>query len=164
VTEAGDLVPLEEQDRGLWDRAAIDEGVRVLDEALALRRPGPYQTQAAIAALHAQAATPAGTDWTQIAALYDALYRHTPTPVVAANRAVAIGLSAGLDRGLDEVLAIERQGELARHYLLPASKADLLRRLRRHAEAAAAYGDALALVTSPAERRYLERRLSETRK
>jgi RNA polymerase sigma-70 factor, ECF subfamily len=161
VTEAGDLVPLEEQDRGRWDRAAISEGVRGLDEALAMRRPGPYQTQAAIAALHAQAATPAETDWTQIAALYEALYRYTPTPIVALNGAVAVGLSAGLERGLERILELERDGHLARYYLLPASKADLLRRLGRLEEATAAYREALALVTNPAERRYVERRLGE---
>jgi RNA polymerase sigma-70 factor (ECF subfamily) len=141
----------------------VDEGLRALDETLAMRRPGPYQVQAAIAALHAQAPAPTETDWAQIAALYDALYRFTPTPIVALNAAVAQGLATDLEHGLARVLALEAEGELARYYLLPASKADFLRRLGRHGEAAAAYGEALMLVTNPAERRYLERRLSETR-
>jgi len=163
VSAEGELVPLEEQDRSLWDRAASEEGLRVLDDALAMRQPGPYQVQAAIAALHAQAPGPGDTDWAQIAVLYAALYRFTPTPVVALNAAVAEGLATSLERGLAHLDALEAGGALARYHLLPASKADFLRRLGRHGEAAAAYCDALALVTNPAERRYLEKRLSETR-
>lgn len=154
------LVPLEEQDRSLWDRAQIDEGVRVLDEALTLRSPGPYQTQAAIAALHATAATPEQTDWPQIAALYQALMRAVPTPVVELNAVVALGLATNLESALDGIARIEAREDLKRYHLLPAAKADVLRRLGRHGEAAAAYRDALALVTNPAERRYLERRLA----
>jgi RNA polymerase sigma-70 factor (ECF subfamily) len=161
VTPGGDLVSLEEQDRSKWDQAAIAAGTSALDEALSARRPGPYQAQAAIAALHAQAATAADTDWAQIAALYEALERFTPTPVVALNGAVAHGLAHGLEQGLARVVALEQEGTLARYYLLPASKADLLRRLGRHAEAASAYREALVLVTNAAERRYLERRLEE---
>jgi RNA polymerase sigma-70 factor (ECF subfamily) len=161
VSADGDLVPLEEQDRSLWDRAQIDEGVRLLDEALARGAPGPYQTQAAIAALHATAATAADTDWPQIAALYRALLRWTPTPVVELNAAVALGLATTLDRALEGIARLEDSAELARYYLLPASKADVLRRMGRAQEAAAAYRAALALVTNPAERRYLEKRLTE---
>ncbi|HUP49079.1 MAG TPA: DUF6596 domain-containing protein [Thermoanaerobaculia bacterium] len=159
ITPGGDLVPLEEQDRALWDRRQIEEGLRLLDEALDQRTPGPYQTQAAIAALHATAATPDETDWPQIAALYQALLGWTPTPVVELNAAVALGLATSLERGLEWIERIEAGGALARYHLLPASRADLLRRLGRGDEAAAAYRHALELVTSPAERRYLERRL-----
>ncbi len=161
TTGGGDLVPLEDQDRSLWNRRLIDEGVRVLDTALALRRPGPYQTQAAIAALHSTAATAADTDWRQIAALYETLLRQTPTPVVALNAAVARGMASGLAHALDGIAAIDRAGELSRYHLLPAARADVLRRLGRPAEAAVAYRAALALVTNAAERRYLERRLAE---
>jgi RNA polymerase sigma-70 factor (ECF subfamily) len=160
ISAGGELVPLEEQDRSLWDRRAIDDGVRILDEALALRRPGPYQTQAAIAALHGTATSAAETDWPQIAALYQALLRETPTPIVELNAAVALGLATDLQRALDWMIDLEARSDLARYHLLPASKADVLRRLGRHDEAAAAYRDALALVTNPAERRYLERRLA----
>jgi len=159
VSADGALVPLEEQDRSLWDRAAIDEGVRILDEALTLNEPGPYQTQAAVAALHATASA-ADTDWPQIAALYQALLHRLPTPIVELNAAVALGLATSLERALEWIGRIEAREDLARYHLLPASKADVLRRLGRHEEAAAAYRDALALVTNPAERKYLERRLS----
>ena len=155
-----DVVPLEEQDRSLWDGGQVEEGVRVLDEALTLADPGPYQTQAAIAALHATAATAAQTDWMQIAALYQALLGWTPTPIVELNAAVALGLATNLQHALDWIDRIERGAELSRYHLLPASKAEMLRRLGRPREAAAAYRDALALVTSPAERRYLEKRLA----
>jgi RNA polymerase sigma-70 factor, ECF subfamily len=159
ITPDGELVPLEEQDRTLWDRAQADEGTGILDEALAMREPGPYQTQAAIAALHAAAATPADTDWPQIAALYRALLEWTPTPIVELNAAVALGLATDLENALDWIDRLEKNSELSRYHLLPASKADVLRRLGRAQEAAAAYRDALALVTNPAERRYLEKRL-----
>jgi RNA polymerase sigma-70 factor, ECF subfamily len=156
----GELVPLEEQDRLLWDRGTIDEGVRILDEALARGTPGPYQTQAAIAALHATAATPAATDWPQIAALYRALLRWTPTPVVELNAAVATGLATNLDDALEWMIRLEQRAELSRYHWLPASKAEVLRRLGRTEEAAAAYRVALGLVTNPAERRHLEKRLA----
>jgi RNA polymerase sigma-70 factor, ECF subfamily len=159
----GELVLLEEQDRALWHRAQIEEGKHLLDEALALRAPGPYQIQAAVASLHAQAATAAETDWPQIAALYASLLRVTPTPIVELNAAVALGMATTLDAALERIARIEASGALAAYYLLPASKADLLRRLGRKSDAAAAYGDALALATNPAERRYLERRMRECR-
>ena len=159
MTAEVELVPLEDQDRLLWDRAQIDEGVRVLDRALALASPGPYQTQAAIAALHGTAATPGETDWPQIAALYRALLTWTPTPVVELNAAVAFGLATRIERALEWIVRLEESGELSGYHLLPASKADVLRRLGRRPEAAAAYRDALALVTNPAEKRYLQKRL-----
>ncbi|MEO8378683.1 MAG: sigma-70 family RNA polymerase sigma factor [Acidobacteriota bacterium] len=157
----GELVPLEEQDRSLWDRAQIEEGVRILDETLASGSPGPYQTQAAIAALHVTAATPAETDWRQIAALYQTLHRFSPTAIVELNAAVALGLATHLDRALEGILRIEERGELNAYHLLPASKGEVLRRLGRLAEAAIAYRAAIALVTNPAEKRYLEKRLGE---
>ncbi|HEX7086876.1 MAG TPA: RNA polymerase sigma factor [Vicinamibacterales bacterium] len=161
VDANGDLVPLEEQDRSRWDRATIAEGTRLLDEALARRSPGPYQIQAAIAALHGAAPSAAATDWPQIAALYQRLLRMQPTPVVELNAAVAHGMAAGFEAGLAWIDRIDARGELANYHLLPAARADLLRRLGRHAEAADAYRRALELVTSPAERRFLERRIKE---
>ncbi len=145
----------------MWNRAQIEEGVRILDDAMAMRRPGPYQTQAAIAALHSTAATAGETDWRQIAALYQTLLRQTPTPVIELNLAVAMGLSRGLSHALDGIARIEARGDLARYHLLPAAKADVLRRMGRAVLAADAYRAALALVTNPAEKRYLERRLAE---
>jgi RNA polymerase sigma-70 factor (ECF subfamily) len=160
LTSSGDLVPLEEQDRALWNRDHIDEGVGILDAALAMKRPAPYQTQAAIAALHSTAATAADTDWRQIAALYQTLLRQSPTPVVELNAAVAHGMASGLPHALEGIEQIEARGDLARYHLLPAAKADVLRRLGQHAEAAKAYRAALGLVTNPAERRYLASRLA----
>lgn len=159
VTAGGDLVPLDEQDRSLWDRTQIEEGVGILDAALALALPGPYQTQAAIAALHGTAATAAETDWPQIAALYQALLRWTPTPIVELNAAVALGLATNLKFALEWIERIEGRTELTTYYLLPASKADVLRRLGRQQDAIQAYRAALELVSNPAERRYLRRRL-----
>jgi RNA polymerase sigma-70 factor (ECF subfamily) len=160
LTADGELVPLEDQVRARWDRALIDEGLRLLDEALALASPGSYQIQAAIAALHDKAATPADTDWRQIAALYQALLRWMPTAIVELNAAVALGLATNLQHTLDWMARLEQREELRRYHLLPASKADVLRRLGRLPEAAEAYREALALVTNPAEKRYLEKRLA----
>jgi RNA polymerase sigma-70 factor (ECF subfamily) len=154
----GELVLLEDQDRELWNRSEIAEGLHVLDRALSLRRPGPFQLQAAIAALHARAAAPEETDWPQIAALYAALEELTGSPVVALNKAVAIAMVAGPNAGLD---AVDRVEGLDDYHLLHAARADLLRRLERHTEAAVAYRRALELVTNPVERAYLERRLRE---
>lgn len=156
VSDDGELVPLEEQDRTRWNHAQIEEGVRIIDAALALRTPGPYQIQAAIAALHAQAPVAAETDWPQIAALYESLLRFLPTPVVELNAAVAMGMATSPERALERIAQID----LPHYHLLPAAKADLLRRLGRMEEAASWYREALALATNPAERRYLERRLS----
>ena len=162
VDRAGDLVPLEEQDRARWDRDAISEGVDLLDAALRLGRPGPYQVQAAIAACHATAAEASATDWAQIAALYGELARLVPSPVVELNRAVAVAMAEGPAEGLAMVEELEAAGNLADYHLLPATRADLLRRLGRPAEAAAAYRQALELAATDAERRYLVRRLAET--
>ena len=159
----GALVPLEEQDRSRWDAAAIDEGGRLLDTALAMRRRGPYQVQAAIAALHASAARAADTDWPQIAALYGGLLREQPGAVVELNAAVAVAMAEGPARGLERMARLEGSAELAGYHLLPAARADLLRRLGRHAEAAFAYDAALGLVRNRAERLYLERRRAACR-
>jgi RNA polymerase sigma-70 factor (ECF subfamily) len=160
LTPEGELVPLEEQDRSSWDRAAIEEGVRLLDDTLAAGQPGPYQIQAAIAALHATAPTAAATDWPQIAALYQGLLRLSPTPIVELNAAVALGLATDLERALSWMDQLTEKGELSRYHLLPTARAELLRRLGRNEEAAQAYREALALVTNPGERRHLERRLA----
>jgi RNA polymerase sigma-70 factor, ECF subfamily len=152
------LVLLEDQDRSRWDRREIDEGHRVLERALSLRRPGPYQLQAAIAALHAEASTPEDTDWAQIAALYGELARSDRSPIVELNRAVAVAMAEGPAHGLD---VVDRIPGLDRYHLLHATRADLLRRLGRTREAASAYGRALELATHPAERGFLERRLAE---
>jgi RNA polymerase sigma-70 factor, ECF subfamily len=157
----GNLVPLEEQDRAAWDRGQIEEGLRVLDTALALRRAGPYQLQAAIAACHASAASTQDTDWVEIATLYRHLAALMPSPVVELNRAVAVAMADGPAAGLALVDGLSAAGELARYHLLHATRADLLRRLGRDAEAAEAYRTALELVGSDAERRYLSRRLAE---
>jgi RNA polymerase sigma-70 factor (ECF subfamily) len=157
--EAGDLIALEDQDRARWDRAAIAEGLALLDAALRQGESGPYQIQAAIAACHATAPTAAGTDWPQIAALYSRL---PPTPVIRLNHAVAVAMAEGPAAGLVLVDRLAVAGDLAGYHLLPATRADLLRRLGRHPEAAAAYREALALTRTDAERRYLERRLAES--
>jgi RNA polymerase sigma-70 factor, ECF subfamily len=159
---SGELVTLEEQDRASWDRDEIDEGVRLLEAALRRDRPGPYQLQAAIAACHATATTAADTDWAQIAGLYEQLARLVPSAVVELNRAVAVAMADGPAAGLELVESLQASGRLAGYHLLPATRADLLRRLGRHAEAAAAYREALELAATDAERRYLTRRLAET--
>ncbi|MFG2944144.1 RNA polymerase sigma factor [Streptomyces adustus] len=163
VDAAGDPVGLEDQDRTRWDRTAVDEGTRLLETALRRGRPGPYQVQAAIAACHTTAATAAETDWADIAGLYGELLRRAPTPVVRLNRAFAVGMADGPDRGLALVAELEREGELTDYHLLPATRADLLRRAGRSKEAAEAYEQALELVRNAAERRFLERRLAECR-
>jgi RNA polymerase sigma-70 factor, ECF subfamily len=159
----GQLVTLEEQDRSLWDRDQIAEGQTLAATALRRGGAGFYALQAAIAALHAQAARAEETDWPQIAALYALLLRLHPSPVVALNHAAAVAMGNGLERGLRLIEELEATGELDGYHLLPAAKADVLRRLGRRYEAAAAYERALSLVSHPAERRYLERRLREVR-
>jgi RNA polymerase sigma-70 factor, ECF subfamily len=161
VDDAGEMVPLEEQDRTRWNTEAIAEGVDLLKSALRLGRSGPYQLQAAIAACHATAPRAADTDWVQIAALYGELAEVVASPVVRLNRAVAVAMAEGSAAGLELVETLEASGELAEYHLLPATRADLLRRLRRPVEAAASYREALELVATDAERRYLARRLAE---
>jgi len=163
LDERGDLVTLEDQDRSRWDPGQIAEGQALAEAALRRGGAGFYALQAAIAALHAQAARAGETDWPQIAALYALLLRLHPSPVVALNHAAAVAMGERLDRGLRLIERLEADGELRSYHLLPAAKADILRRLGRRAEAAAAYERALQLVTHDAERRYLERRLREVR-
>jgi RNA polymerase sigma-70 factor (ECF subfamily) len=162
IDGAGDLVPLEEQDRTRWDAGAITDGLEVLDRALRRAQPGPYQAQAAIAACHATALDAAATDWVEIAALYGTLARMAPSPVVELNRAVAVAMADGPEAGLRLVEQLEASGALRGYRLLFATRADLLRRLDRRAEAATAYRCALDLTGNDAERRYLARRLAET--
>ena len=157
--EEGRLVLLEDQDRSAWDRAAIEEGHRLVLAALEGGRPGRFALQAAIAALHAQAHSYAATDWRQIVDLYDELLRVWPSPVVALNRAIAVSMVDGPEAGLAAVGALEAEGRLAGYRYLPAAKADMLRRLGRRDEAAAAYRAALGLADNDAERAFLERRL-----
>ena len=152
----GELVLLDDQDRDRWNRDRIAEGRRVLERALRLRRPGPYQLQAAIASLHLEGEK----DWPQIAALYDRLSCFTPTPVVELNHAVAVAMAEGPEQGL---ALIDRIDGLERYRHLHSARADLLRRLGRTRDAATAYRRALELATQPAERAFLERRLAEVR-
>jgi RNA polymerase sigma-70 factor (ECF subfamily) len=159
----GDLILLEEQDRALWDHDAIDEATGLLDQAIALKAPGPYQIQAAIASIHARAPRPEDTDWPQIVSLYGALLRTSPSPVVELNRAAAISMADGPAAALSLVERIRGSGALERYHLLHATEADLLRRLGRPEEAAAAYARALELTTNGQERRFLRRRLDEAR-
>jgi RNA polymerase sigma-70 factor, ECF subfamily len=157
----GALVMLEDQDRSRWDRERIEEGVAIVERVLPLRRIGPYQLQAAIAALLDQAATPDETDWPQIAALYHALARLDPSPVIQLNLAAAVAMADGPAVGLALMDGLEADGALETYPYLPAARADLLRRLGRRSEAAVAYRRALELTANRAERTYLERRLSE---
>ncbi len=155
----GQPVLLEAQDRTRWNRDAIDAGLRYLDEALAMRRPGPYQLQAAIAALHARATTAKATDWRQISHLYLALLQHLPTPVVELNTAVAIAMAGDLDEGLKWIDRIAARGDLTDYHLLHAARADLLRRSGRLDEAIGAYNAALALTANMGERQFLMSRI-----
>jgi RNA polymerase sigma-70 factor (ECF subfamily) len=160
VSAGGDLILLEDQDRSLWNRGQISEGVSLARAALQGAAPGPYALQAAIAAEHGRAAAGA-TDWSEIVRLYDRLFVVAPSPVVALNRAVAVAMERGPESGLALVAELKEAGELDAYHLLWAVEADLLRRLDRHGEAAAAYRRALALVATEAERRFIERRLAE---
>ena len=163
VGAAGELVLLDDQDRSRWDAARIAEGRALVEQALAARRPGPYQVQAAIASLHDEAATPADTDWAQIAALYGTLQRMTPSPVVELNLAAAVAMADGPAVGLAMMDGIAASGELDSYPYLHAARADLLRRLERWSEAEAAYRRALELTSNGAERAFLEGRLAEVR-
>ena len=161
TTPAGELIPLEEQDRSRWNREQIEEGVTLVQRALTSRGFGPYTLQAAIAALHAEAPSSAATDWAQIVGLYDVLLRAEPSPVIELNRAAAIAMRDGPEHGLALIDAILARGELREYHLAHAARADLFRRLGRKSEAEAAYQRALELAVEEPERRLLERRLKE---
>jgi RNA polymerase sigma-70 factor (ECF subfamily) len=163
VTPAGELVLLEDQDRARWDRNEIDEGIALVGRTRRRERPGPYQLQAAIAAVHAAAPAPEATDWARVAGLYEQLARVTPSPVVQLNRAVAVAMSGRLQAGLAMMDVLAASGALEGYHLLHSARADLLRRMGRFEPAAAAYRRALELATNPVERSFLERRLDEVR-
>ena len=157
---AGELVILEEQDRSLWIADQIEDGVRTLERALGLHHPGPYQLQAAIAAVHAEAPSAAETDWTQIAALYRELVKINPSAVVTLNHAAAVAMSEGPERGLELIDALGASGELEKYHLYHAARADLLRRINRREDALAAYRKAIALAANQVEADYLRRRVA----
>ncbi|MCG8423748.1 MAG: RNA polymerase sigma factor [Proteobacteria bacterium] len=162
VNARGELIALAEQDRTMWDDAAISEGTALLDRALERRLPGPYQIQAAIAALHAQARRAAQTDWSQIAQLYTRLMELQPSPVAALNRAVAIGMSSGPERGLEELDLLADEGALQNYHRLHAARGELLRRAGRAAEAVGALRKAVELTHNELEVRALQKRIAET--
>jgi RNA polymerase sigma-70 factor (ECF subfamily) len=157
----GDLVLLEDQDRSLWNRLQMEEGLALAASAMRAAERGPYTLQAAIAAEHARAPRSADTDWRTITGLYDALLRVRPTPVIELNRAVALAMTYGPLAGLNEIARLKTSHELDSYYLLWSAEADLLRRLGRRVEAEQAYRHALELVTTDPERRFLERRVQE---
>jgi RNA polymerase sigma-70 factor, ECF subfamily len=161
TAHGGEIVLLEDQDRSRWDHDRIEEGRALIERSLAAGQPGPYQVQAAIAALHDQAGDPAATDWAQIAALYHALLRMTPSPVVELNLAVAVAMADGPTVGLAMMDGIAASGSLETYPYLHSARADMLRRLERWTEAADAYRRAIALSTNAPERAFLERRLAE---
>ncbi|HEU5016184.1 MAG TPA: RNA polymerase sigma factor [Roseiflexaceae bacterium] len=161
TSPAGDLIPLEEQDRALWNHAQIAEGTALVEQALAAPRFGPYTVQAAIAAVHANAPTIAATDWKEIVALYDLLMQATPSPIIALNRAVAVAMRDGPEAGLALIDGLLARGDLADYHLAHAARADLCRRLGRVAEARVSYERALSLTRQGPERRFLERRMAE---
>ncbi|HEV2349638.1 MAG TPA: RNA polymerase sigma factor [Terriglobia bacterium] len=161
VNPQGELVPLDEQDRSLWDVEQISEGLALVHRALRLGRIGPYQLQAAIAAVHAEAKTSGKIDWVQIAALYRELARLHPSAIVALNHAVAVALGEGLESGLKMIDELGASGELQSYHLYHAARADILRRLGRPQESAEAYRQALGLTGNAVERRFLRRRLAE---
>jgi RNA polymerase sigma-70 factor (ECF subfamily) len=157
----GDLILLEDQDRALWNRNQITEGVSLVERALSSRSIGPYAIQAAIGAVHAQASSAAATDWAQIVALYDVLMRVKPSPVIELNRAVAVAMRDGPSKGLALIDSILARGDLGNYHLAHSARADLCRRLGRTADARASYERALTLTQQDPERRFLTRRLSE---
>jgi RNA polymerase sigma-70 factor (ECF subfamily) len=161
ASPTGELILLENQDRSLWNREQIAEGVALLEQALKSRRFGSYTLQAAIAAVHAEAESVAATDWRQIVALYDELVRIQPSPVVQLNRAVAIAMRDGPESGLAHIDAVLEQGELANYYLAHSARADMCRRLGRTAEARSAYEKALALTQQAPERQFLQERIRQ---
>lgn len=159
VNKQGELVTLEEQDRSLWNAVEIEEGTELVQQALRVRRVGNYQLQATIAAVHAEAETADETDWRQIVALYEELMRITSSPIVALNHAAAVAMAEGFERGLALIDAVGADGALQNYYLFHASRADLLRRLRRFDEARVAYLTALSLTTNEVEQNYLRGRV-----
>jgi RNA polymerase sigma-70 factor (ECF subfamily) len=161
TSPSGDVILLDDQDRSLWDRDQIAEGIQLVRQALSSRQIGPYTIQAAIAAVHAEAPTAAATDWDEIVGLYDALLRADASPVIELNRAVAVAMRDGPAAGLALVDAILERGDLSDYRLTHATRAELCRRLGKHAEARASYGRAIALTRQEPERRFLERRLAE---
>ena len=161
TSASGDLILLEDQDRSLWNRQMIGEGLTLVQQALSSGRFGSYTLQAAIAAVHAEVSTVAATDWARIVGLFDLLMRIDPSPVVELNRAVAVAMRDGPEAGLVLIDAILRRGDLADYHLAHAARADLCRRLGHTAQARAAYERALGLTQQPSERRFLERRLRE---
>jgi RNA polymerase sigma-70 factor (ECF subfamily) len=161
TSPAGELILLEQQDRALWNRDQIAEGVGLVEKALSSRRFGPYTLQAAIAAVHAEAESTAATDWRQIVALYNQLVRIQPSPVAYLNRAVAIAMCDGPEAGLTHIDALLEQGELANYYLAHSARAELYRRLGRTAEARASYERALALTQQEPERQFLQERIRQ---
>lgn len=161
VTLDGELVLLEDQVRALWDAEEIARGIDMLERALSMKTPGPYQVQAAISALHAQARRPEETDWVQIATLYRMLYEMMPSPVVELNRAVAVAMAEGINRGMSLLDRLEETGELKEYYLFHAARADLLRRIGRLEESCAAYIRTLELCQNNTEQTFLRRRLAE---
>ena len=163
TTPTGDLILLEDQDRSLWNRDQIAQGLALVERTLATRQLGPYNLQAAIAAVHAQAPSPGETDWARITGLYDILVQVVPSPVVELNRAVAVAMRDGPEAGLALVDAILSRGDLANYHLAHSARADLCRRLGRFAAAKAAYERALALVQQEPERQFLKRRMAELR-
>ena len=161
TSPTGELILLENQDRSLWNREQIAEGVALLEKALKSRRFGSYTLQAAIAAVHAEAESVAATDWRQIVALYDRLLRIQPSPVVQLNRAVAIAMRDGPEAGLAHIDAVLEHGELANYYLAHSARADMYRRLGRTAEARSSYEKALALTQQEPERQFLQERIRQ---
>jgi len=161
MDQQGELVTLEEQDRSLWDQEAIGEGLRLVETALRLGRVGPYQLQAAIAAVHAEAESPEKTDWRQIAALFAELLRIKPSPVVALNHAAAIAMSEGFEKGLQLMDEIGVASKLDDYYFFHGARADLLRRLERVEEARSAYSRALELTENEVEQKHVRRRMGE---
>ena len=160
TSSTGDLILLEDQDRSLWNRQQIEQGMALVEQALTSPRIGPYTLQAAIAAVHSDASNPAATDWDRVVALYDILSRVTPSPVVELNRAVAVAMRDGPKAGLELIDAILLRGELADYHLAHAARADMCRRLGRQSEARSAYQEALALARQEPERRFLAGRLA----
>ncbi len=160
IDSNGELVTLDQQDRTRWNRSSIAEGTGLVDRALRMRRPGLFQLQAAISALHCQAETPGDTDWPQIVALYDVMMTIAPTPIVALNRAAAISMAEGPEQGLFAIAQIDHLEQLEEYHLLHASRADMLRRAGRLIEARTAYERAIALTNNTTERGFLARRAS----